>query len=280
MQREPCRRQYTGARRVEVHRRGDGGRDARRDVQHPARALPGDDRVDVGRSPRRSRPRRRRARPAGGRPQPAPLGARGPDRGRRGGDGRGRPPFVAALSGTPGATWMAATGEEQPDSAAYGIALLSRHPVTAWQVVRLPALPRRRCPCGSAAAAARRWSATSPGRGGRGGRHAERARDRGEHPPVVRALVGRPPAAAAGARAGSAPTPLVLVGDLNMGPRRARVSRLRPLAAPRRSQSTLRASSSTTCWLAAPGERRGAGAARCRCGSPSAVRRPGAPRRA
>src|SRR3954467_132201 len=30
--------------------------------------------------------------------------------------------FVAALSGTPGATWLAATGDEQPDAAAYGIA--------------------------------------------------------------------------------------------------------------------------------------------------------------
>ncbi|MBV9830814.1 MAG: endonuclease/exonuclease/phosphatase family protein [Marmoricola sp.] len=53
--------------------------------------------------------------------------------------------FVAALSGSPGATWVAATGDEQPDAAAYGIALLSRHPVTAWQVVRLPA-PRTRVP--------------------------------------------------------------------------------------------------------------------------------------
>jgi endonuclease/exonuclease/phosphatase family metal-dependent hydrolase len=51
--------------------------------------------------------------------------------------------FVAALSGTPGATWTAATGDEQPDSAAYGIALLSRYPVRSWQVVRLPALPGR-----------------------------------------------------------------------------------------------------------------------------------------
>jgi endonuclease/exonuclease/phosphatase family metal-dependent hydrolase len=49
--------------------------------------------------------------------------------------------FVAALSGSPGATWMAATGDEQPDSAAYGIALLSRHPVSSWQVIRLPAVP-------------------------------------------------------------------------------------------------------------------------------------------
>jgi len=51
--------------------------------------------------------------------------------------------FVAALSGTPGGTWMAATGEEQPGSAGYGIALLSRHPVSSWRVVRLPALPTR-----------------------------------------------------------------------------------------------------------------------------------------
>jgi endonuclease/exonuclease/phosphatase family metal-dependent hydrolase len=48
--------------------------------------------------------------------------------------------FVAALSGTPGGTWMAATGEEQPGSATYGIALLSRFPVVSWRVVRLPAL--------------------------------------------------------------------------------------------------------------------------------------------
>ncbi len=51
--------------------------------------------------------------------------------------------FVAALAGTPGATWMAATGEEQPDAAAYGIALLSRLPVQSWQVVRLSSPPSR-----------------------------------------------------------------------------------------------------------------------------------------
>lgn len=49
--------------------------------------------------------------------------------------------FVAALSGTPGATWMAATGREHPDSAAYGVALLSRVPVEGWEVVRLPTIP-------------------------------------------------------------------------------------------------------------------------------------------
>ena len=51
--------------------------------------------------------------------------------------------FVAAVAGTPGATWMAATGEEQPGTAAYGVALLSRHPVSSWQVVRLPTVPFR-----------------------------------------------------------------------------------------------------------------------------------------
>jgi endonuclease/exonuclease/phosphatase family metal-dependent hydrolase len=49
--------------------------------------------------------------------------------------------FVAALAGTPGATWAAATGQEQPDSAAYGVALLSRYPVRGWRTVRLPAAP-------------------------------------------------------------------------------------------------------------------------------------------
>jgi endonuclease/exonuclease/phosphatase family metal-dependent hydrolase len=49
--------------------------------------------------------------------------------------------FVAAISGTPGATWMAATGREQPGTAAYGVALLSRFPVQNWQVVRLPRIP-------------------------------------------------------------------------------------------------------------------------------------------
>lgn len=49
--------------------------------------------------------------------------------------------FVAAISGTPGATWMAATGREQPGTAAYGIALLSRYPVQSWQVMRLPRIP-------------------------------------------------------------------------------------------------------------------------------------------
>jgi endonuclease/exonuclease/phosphatase family metal-dependent hydrolase len=51
--------------------------------------------------------------------------------------------FVAAISGSPGAMWVAATGNEQPHTAAYGVALLSRYPVRSWQEVRLPALPGR-----------------------------------------------------------------------------------------------------------------------------------------
>jgi endonuclease/exonuclease/phosphatase family metal-dependent hydrolase len=49
--------------------------------------------------------------------------------------------FVAALAGVPGAGWSAATGDEQPDAAAYGIAFLSRYPVLGWRTVRLPAAP-------------------------------------------------------------------------------------------------------------------------------------------
>jgi endonuclease/exonuclease/phosphatase family metal-dependent hydrolase len=51
--------------------------------------------------------------------------------------------FVAAISGTPGATWMAATGREQPGTASYGIALLSRFEASTWQVLRLPRIPTK-----------------------------------------------------------------------------------------------------------------------------------------
>jgi endonuclease/exonuclease/phosphatase family metal-dependent hydrolase len=49
--------------------------------------------------------------------------------------------FVPALVGTPSTSWSAATGEEPPHAAAYGIALLSRYDVLDWQVVRLPGAP-------------------------------------------------------------------------------------------------------------------------------------------
>jgi endonuclease/exonuclease/phosphatase family metal-dependent hydrolase len=47
--------------------------------------------------------------------------------------------FVATLAGTPD-LWSAATGELQPRTAGYGIALLSRLPVLSWHALALPAL--------------------------------------------------------------------------------------------------------------------------------------------
>ena len=46
--------------------------------------------------------------------------------------------FVPALTGTPD-RWVAATPDDPPDAPAYGVALLSRHPVSRWRVLRLPA---------------------------------------------------------------------------------------------------------------------------------------------
>ena len=139
--------------------------------------------------------------------------------------------FVAALAGTPGATWAAATGQEQPGTAAYGVALLSRHPVSHWRAVRLPQLrrtvpvwfPGRRrptlvtdeprvavcavieAPDGPMTVAVTHLSFV-PGWNTHQLRHLAR---------VVRTL----------------PRPAVLMGDLNMGPAAAaRTTRMRPLA--------------------------------------------------
>jgi endonuclease/exonuclease/phosphatase family metal-dependent hydrolase len=140
--------------------------------------------------------------------------------------------FVAALSGVPGATWLAATGEEQPDAAAYGIALLSRYPVTGWQVLRLAPVPVR-----------------VPMRFG--GRRPEWIRDEPRvavvaevetpsgalrvattHLTFIRPWNGRQLRSLMRSLAqGPTAPPLVLTGDLNMGPGRAgRLSGLRPLA--------------------------------------------------
>jgi endonuclease/exonuclease/phosphatase family metal-dependent hydrolase len=138
--------------------------------------------------------------------------------------------FVAALAGTPGGTWTAATGNERPGSPAYGVALLSRYPVVSCQVIRLPASraglpmwikgtrrplwvrdePRvavaavldgpagRFTVCTTHLSFLPGWSALQLGR-------------------IVRSLTG-------------AEEPLVLLGDLNMGVRRAtRVTGLRAL---------------------------------------------------
>jgi endonuclease/exonuclease/phosphatase family metal-dependent hydrolase len=50
--------------------------------------------------------------------------------------------FVATLAGTPD-LWSAATGELQPRTAGYGIALLTRLPVLSWHALALPGLRGR-----------------------------------------------------------------------------------------------------------------------------------------
>lgn len=129
--------------------------------------------------------------------------------------------FVAALSGSPGATWVAATGSEQPDAAAYGVALLSRHPVTAWEVVRLPAL-RAAVPMWFRGSLRPTWVRDEP-------RVAVAAvvespsgpmTVAGTHLSFVPWWNGRQ-LRALGTALGAAPRPLVVMGDLNMGPRRA-----------------------------------------------------------
>jgi endonuclease/exonuclease/phosphatase family metal-dependent hydrolase len=51
--------------------------------------------------------------------------------------------FVPALSGTPGERWRPAEDGDEAVAPAYGVALLSRLPVTHWRTVRLPRLPVR-----------------------------------------------------------------------------------------------------------------------------------------
>lgn len=138
--------------------------------------------------------------------------------------------FVAALSGVPGATWMAADGDEQPDSAAYGIALLSRYPVRAWHTVRLAPVPTK----------VPMWF--------RGSRLPELVRDEPRvavaaevetphglvtiadtHLTFVEWWNGRQLARVRDSLA-NAERPLVLMGDLNMEPARAaRITGMRPL---------------------------------------------------
>ena len=50
--------------------------------------------------------------------------------------------FAPALSGAPG-TWRRADEDDAAGTPQYGVALLSRRPVSSWLVVRLPALPGR-----------------------------------------------------------------------------------------------------------------------------------------
>ena len=48
--------------------------------------------------------------------------------------------FASALDGTPGHRWVASTGEPAIASPQYGVALLSRFPVTSWDLQRLPGI--------------------------------------------------------------------------------------------------------------------------------------------
>jgi len=139
--------------------------------------------------------------------------------------------FVAALSGTPGSTWMAATGEEQPDAAAYGVALLSRLPVLSWEVIRLSGPPTR-----------------VPMRF-RGRRRPELVREEPRVAVAARIRTGSAELTVCNThvsfigwwgrrqlgtvmRALEAVDPLLLVGDLNMEPPRAEaITGLRPLVA-------------------------------------------------
>ncbi len=140
--------------------------------------------------------------------------------------------FVAALAGSPGATWTAATGDEQPHDAAYGIALLSRLPVTGWQVVRLPAVATP-VPMWFGGRARPTWVRDEP-------RVAVAATVAGPdgaltvattHLSFVRWWNGHQLRLLLRALSG-APRPLVLTGDLNMGlARAARLTGLHPLAA-------------------------------------------------
>lgn len=129
--------------------------------------------------------------------------------------------FVAALAGSPGATWTAATGEEQPDSAAYGIALISRYPASSWEVVRVPPLPvptpfwvpGRRLPAivrdePRVAVAARLETPLGP------------LTIANTHLSFLRWWNGRQLRILVRALA-PLPRPLLLAGDLNMGPRHA-----------------------------------------------------------
>ena len=139
--------------------------------------------------------------------------------------------FVAALHGTP-AVWTASTGDEQPDAAAYGVAFLSRYPVTGWQVVRLPPAPGR-VPHRWHGRVLPDWVRDEP----RVAVVAEVETPTGPLRVVtthlsflrlwnIRQLRVLLRALGAGTRA-----PLVLMGDLNMGRRTAEgVTRLRPLA--------------------------------------------------
>lgn len=143
--------------------------------------------------------------------------------------------FVAALVGSPGGTWVAADGQEQPDAAAYGIAVLSRYPVLGWEVVRLAPVPVR-VPMFFKGSRRPEWVRDEP-------RLAVAATV--QAPTGVVTVVNthlsfirwwnvrqlRSLMRSLDARCGGIAEPVVLMGDLNMGPETAvRLTRMQPLA--------------------------------------------------
>ena len=138
--------------------------------------------------------------------------------------------FAAAMTG-PGGAWNPATGDEPPDAPAYGIALLSRWPVTGWRTVRLPGLPvpvPHRWPDSS-----RPWWVRDEQRVGLA---AVIHSPRGPLRVVATHLSFLPWSGRRQLRRllAEVPDADVLMGDLNMGPDRAhRLTGMRPLATAR-----------------------------------------------
>ncbi len=129
--------------------------------------------------------------------------------------------FVPALTGTPGG-WVAATPQDPADAPAYGVALLSRVPVARWRVLRLPAF-RGPAPMWWPGAHRPSLATDEP----RVAVAAQLETDAGPLTVVNTHLSFLPwwngqqlDVLTRGLAA--LPSPLVLMGDLNMGPRRAR----------------------------------------------------------
>jgi endonuclease/exonuclease/phosphatase family metal-dependent hydrolase len=142
--------------------------------------------------------------------------------------------FVAALTGTPGG-WAGAAGDEPDGTPAYGIAVLSRYPVTAWHVVRLPAASVR-VPYRAPGQRRLEWVRDEPrvalvadvetpsGPLRLGATHLS-------YLPLSSGRQLRRLVHGLGRHPGLHNGPTVLAGDLNMSPRRARgITRMRSLA--------------------------------------------------